>query len=402
MKKISLFILTLFVVFGITGCKDDNEKVAKNVQLTISFIYPDGIQKENLTSMKVTVTNAQTSQTFSASENANGTYSATVPTGEYSILATGKFDSNMKALNGTASASVYADTQVEITLIESQSSSLIFKEIYYSKVKKEGKSPYFDEFFELYNNSDEVVYLDKIILARMEPSQGVLPSSWRENDGTGDLLKIVALQSYIAAFPGNGTDYPLQPGQSCVVATRAMNHHAECEESPVNLENADWEIYVGEYKATDTDNPDVPNMDILTCIGTAVNDFQVAYTGNALVICRLPEGTDLNAFVQDEKNLMVKPGQTANQTKFLIIPQEYVLDGVDIVNTNPDKRQKALRDEIDAGTVHNSADYNGKSIRRKVQAIVDGRVIYQDTNNSTEDFLTDQEPTPRYVPTTVD
>ncbi|HMT67602.1 MAG TPA: DUF4876 domain-containing protein, partial [Bacteroidales bacterium] len=48
------------------------------------------------------------------------------------------------------------------------------------------------------------------------------------------------------------------------------------------------------------------------------------------------------------------------------------------------------------------ATYNSKSVRRKVEKILDGKVIYKDTNNSYNDFINDQVPTPFVHPTTVD
>lgn len=86
-----------------------------------------------------------------------------------------------------------------------------------------------------------------------------------------------------------------------------------------------------------------------------------------------------------------------------MIPQEYVLDGVDLVNSVEAKRVKHLRPEVDAGMAFNTADYNGTSLRRKVISITaDGRVVYQDTNNSSDDFLNGQTPTPGIHPTRVD
>ena len=59
--------------------------------------------------------------------------------------------------------------------------------------------------------------------------------------------------------------------------------------------------------------------------------------------------------------------------------------------------------KFDAGIVYMEKPYAGKSIRRKVESITEaGRVIFKDTNNSTEDFLRDQTPTPGIIPTVVD
>jgi hypothetical protein len=46
--------------------------------------------------------------------------------------------------------------------------------------------------------------------------------------------------------------------------------------------------------------------------------------------------------------------------------------------------------------------WSGKSIRRKVTKIENGRPYYQDTNNSTNDFLLDQPLKPGVTPTVAD
>ncbi len=403
MKKILFYILPLLAMVGIiSSCDDDETKVAHNVTLSISVAYPEGYSEADLNDFSIKVTNAQTSESYTPEKGDNGSYSVVIPTGEYQISASGQLPGYIKALNGLANVSVYDDMSTTLSLSEASFSGLIFKEVYYSMVKTNGKTPYNDQFYELYNNSDQVIYLDNVIFGVLEGTQGVKPSGWV--DDNGDLLKICPLGYYVTAFPGSGTDHPLEPGKSVVIATKAMDHKGDpngAPESPVNLENADWEIYVGDYNQKDVDNPNVPNLDIISQSGSKLVDFMIPYTGNAIVIARLPQGTTPLQYAQDESHLMTNPGSTST-TKYLVIPQEYVLDGIDIVNSNASKRVKRLRSEIDAGTVHNSADYNGKSIRRKVREIKDGRVIYQDTNNSENDFLTDQDPTPGVQPTSAD
>ena len=82
-----------------------------------------------------------------------------------------------------------------------------------------------------------------------------------------------------------------------------------------------------------------------------------------------------------------------------------MLDGLNIVNNadRPNQRVVRLRSEVDAGIVFMAKPYGAKSIRRKVESIApDGRVILKDTNNSTDDFLRDVDPTPGIIPHTVD
>lgn len=129
--------------------------------------------------------------------------------------------------------------------------------------------------------------------------------------------------------------------------------------------------------------------------------FMLPYTGNAIILAKLPEGINPIDYAKDPANLKSRPDGTLPTSTFLMIPQEYVLDGINIVN-NADKASQRvirLRAEVDAGTVFMNAAYMGKSIRRKVESVDNGRVILKDTNNSTEDFLSDQDPTPGVIPT---
>lgn len=86
-----------------------------------------------------------------------------------------------------------------------------------------------------------------------------------------------------------------------------------------------------------------------------------------------------------------------------MIPKGYVIEAVEVVQVDPTKRYKRLPTELDAGyTYLDEGSLSSKSIRRKVKLIVDGRVIYKDTNNSTADFLHDLAPTPWMNPANVE
>lgn len=107
-------------------------------------------------------------------------------------------------------------------------------------------------------------------------------------------------------------------------------------------------------------------------------------------------------YLKDEAHRKPKPGSSV-ATRFAMVPQEFVLDGINIVSHVVNDQRKCLRPEVDAGKVGMSAMYAGKSIRRKVESITaDGRVVFKDTNNSTEDFLSDLTPTPGIIPDAVD
>ena len=148
----------------------------------------------------------------------------------------------------------------------------------------------------------------------------------------------------------------------------------------------------------------MPNLTVICAQGTQ-NYFSLPMTGNAIIFAKLPDGVSPVDYAKNDANFKERPDGSYAGQKYLMIPQEYVLDGLNIVNNadKPDQRVIRLRSEIDAGIVYMEKPYAGKSIRRKVESITEtGRVIFKDTNNSTEDFLRDQTPTPGIIPAVVD
>ena len=407
MKKLLYAVLSLVAFAGTLVSCSDNDDTTTYYKLSVSLEMPEGVSVADFTSASVVVINSQTGREYSDNE---------LPGGTYSVTAALRANDGGSVVSYSASKSVpvYEDTPVTLELTKSVSGGLIFKEVYYNMVKPNGKMPYMrDQFFEIYNNSDEVLYLDNCILGFLEGSQGKLPTAWQEN---GEIMKEYALGYYTVAFVSQtGKDYPLEPGKSVVIAGQAQNHIAETEKmyepndgamkSPVNLLNADYEVFLGDYKpAVSIDNADVPNMTVICAQGTQ-NYFSLPITGNAIIFAKLPDGVSPVDYAKNDANFKERPDGSYAGQKYLMIPQEYVLDGLNIVNNadKPDQRVIRLRSEIDAGIVYMEKPYAGKSIRRKVESITEaGRVIFKDTNNSTEDFLRDQTPTPGIIPTVVD
>lgn len=412
MKRFVHALCMVVLLIGFAACSSEDDNVTTYYPLTVNIDMPEGVSASDFTSASVVVTNTQTGREYT-SDKALSTYTFQLDGGTYTVRASMRVNDGgtIATYNASRDVAVYDATTTTLTLEKAITSGLIFKEVYYNMVKPNGKMPYMaDQFFEIYNNSDEVLYLDNCILGITEGSQGILETPWKEN---GEIMKEYALGYYTVAFVGDGTTYPVQPGKSIVIASQAMNHKAETAaaydpdvagamQSPVDLSNANFEVSLIDYKPGFNDNPDVPNMTIILSNTTATNFFMLPYTGQPLILAKLPDGVNPIDYAKDKANFKVRPDGSLS-TEYLMIPQEYVLDGINIVNSNPDKRVVRLRSEVDAGYIFMSADYAGKSIRRKVESIAaDGRVIFKDTNNSSADFLSDQTPTPGIIPTTVD
>lgn len=415
MKKFFYSLLTLvtLAVFA-TSCGSDDD-VTTYYDLSVTLVMPDGVTTSDFNSASVVVTNEQTGREYK-SEEIKDSYTFELPGGTYTVTASMRSNDGgaVSSFSASKSVGVYDATAVSLELVKSISGGLIFKEVYYNMVKPNGKMPYMrDQFFEIYNNSDEVLYLDNCILGILEGSQGKLPTAWQQD---GEIMKEYAMGYYTIAFEGpTGKDFPINPGTSVVIANQALNHTEETQKSytpgvdgamlsPVDLSKANYEVWLGDYKpAVAIDNPAVPNMTVIYANGTQ-NYFTLPYTGNAIILAKLPDGVKPTEYAKNDANFKERPDGAMSGTKYLMIPQEYVLDGLNIVNNadKADQRVIRLRSEVDAGILYMDAPYKGKSVRRKVEKIENGRVIFKDTNNSTEDFLREQNPTPGIIPTAVD
>lgn len=168
---------------------------------------------------------------------------------------------------------------------------LIFQEIFWVGTHyPEAKTPRipcynFDRYFKIYNPTDKVLYLDSLCIAE---SAFVLNTTAALNADNNFTATHVAL-SNIVMFPGSGTDYPIRPGESKIIAELAIDHSLPLDEKwkkyqftktrydvldgpgeaqwckkAANLEDADFEwlnpLQIGDSPYYMVDNNDVPNM----------------------------------------------------------------------------------------------------------------------------------------------
>ncbi|MBU1064633.1 DUF4876 domain-containing protein, partial [bacterium] len=203
------------------------------------------------------------------------------------------------------------------------------------------------QFFELYNSSEDTVYLDGMLFVR--------------------IYHLLEWPSSIFQFPGEpltGREYPVPPGAFVVVALDAMDHtnipNFPLPES-VNLSQADWE-FKNSMDYGDYDNPNVPNIDNIE-VGCRI-DFGIGLTMDVILIT---DGSDLNYFDG--------------------IAIESIIDGVEYASFST--HIKDVEKEVDRGFGGvGLIKYSGQSLERVAVGF--------DSNNSTVDFVIIPHPTPGY------
>lgn len=284
MKKFFIVLSIAAAAFFAASC--DKTQTAKNFNLTVNITLPEGVEEVNDIVAEATKGNNTTALTVTKADKA---ISATVslPQGDYKIAVNGKISSAKSAV-GAAEVSLYADQEVTVALAVVSASPIIIKAVQYTPGKQAYIQPLSDTWIELVNNSDEVQYLDQIILIGGMGRQ-TKPNAWQAN-GFENLYGGVT-QSPVYAFPGTGKDYPLQPGESVVVANAPINHTAQGEgfENCADLSKADWEFYAA-YNAKDTDYDGVPNMELVHAPFTSQLNWGQNFFAWAGAIIKLPVG----------------------------------------------------------------------------------------------------------------
>ncbi|HEY9543457.1 DUF4876 domain-containing protein [Prevotella sp.] len=323
-----------------------------------------------------------------------GVFDDVVP-GIYTVSVSGMAydtDGTEYYVNGNAVNKALFDgtTTVDITLKGLKVSPLVFKEIYYAGSKTPSGTNYFrDQFYEIYNNSDQIQYLDGLYFAQLYPTNATRKLPVWEG-GTDDN---VCYGERVWRFPGHGTDYPLRPGESIVIAQFATNHRQAIynPDSPVDCSSAEFEFFPFNNRL-----PDMPatNMDHVFYDGKAqfgtMPQFLTAVFGSAFALFQVPEGDNWDP-VKDKNYQAKEVGKKNIKCK---IPINYILDAVECINNETYADAKRIPAAVDAGMTWVGNTYCGLSVSRKVmrtesgemQRRDNGALLFQDTNNSTDDF----------------
>lgn len=399
MKKVLLSVICACVALFAVSC--DNDEVAKKYEVTIS-VSADGEDLASLSDVKVTLSKDNGEAITITGDSVGNVYTGSVIAGTYKISASATSE-NFNFFGEKTIAVVDKDVKEEIVLKASpkKASGIIFKEVYYHGVY----SFFFqDAFYELVNNSDEVQYLDGLAISTVDRGFDDASYSW-QLDSMGTLPNFYPTSGYVMMFPGSGKDYPVEPGQTVVIANQAQNHSAreltdKDTESPADLSTADWELFIP-TSSKGIDNESVPNLTHI--YGRGGFYFMPAVAGCPLMLFRFPEGVSAEDYINDTLNVATAPG---GYTPSLIVKPEMIVDAIDYQRHGEKKIVKVFNPAEDAGYTFAAGDpedgsdeavsfenwlnpsYSGKSIRRKCTLVTsEGRAYFKDTNNSTEDFI---------------
>lgn len=441
MKNKLILALSAFALFS---CSEDDFSQASVQPISYKFSVQYDETFDNLAAKNVSVklrnTNTSDEYTVVTDSDGNANFTSIIP-GTYDVNATVTMSAN--DFNTTFGYTPETDevvfnaslNQINVTTNNSSNNlvlktarlgDLVIKQIYYGGSHAQQGASFRDQFIEIFNNSNEIIYADGLYIAQVMGKSNTTVNENTLASGQWDWSKSLGMTmgssantdyvyaDYVFQIPGNGSQYPIQPGESIVLAQSAQNHKSPLVDltgEPISIQNpdltidlstADFEAYLGNFRVAIGEEPykfDLQNP--------AVTDLLVGYWGregywngnkdfimdsqgrDSYVIFR-SETFNFNDYPSPDVKEIVKT-ETSHTGFNLQIPANIIIDGVETqhantANTSPQK----LPSSIDNSFTRISAAFSSKSIIRKTKTTINGRKILQDTNNSSEDFISIQ------------
>lgn len=413
-----------------TSCTKDNSSDYKTLGVAVQLSYPVGGEYAAKEGVPVSVRSTINDASYSGLTDASGKAVIELPAGIYEFSATDKrAEVGMTTvLSGIASNVTITDAWtnsdvVTIDMNESKLGQVVIKEFYCGGCPIDGEKRVWanDKYLILYNNSEETAVLTGLCLAMVYPG----PSTGTTNYDYGDDGKlwydaagtIPAGQAYWK-FDGN---VELAPGKQVVVALASAVDHTLTYNHSVDLSGADnFVVYDSNFTAVAAPSDRIPSSHWLKgYIYGSSTAWSVDRTSPAMFVFTPGDGQTPETFLNTETNYYQNKVMDSRARK--MVPNEWVIDGIEVFVKDNAKNKKRLTAAVDAGAVEMTGGM-GYSLYRNVDktateaiaanagkivygyaggadgatdpsgidaeaSIANGAlIIYQDTNNSTNDF----------------
>ncbi len=389
MRKI--LMLTALALLG-TSClnlDEANPYSADLQELSISLLMPEGYAGTDLSGVAVTLGDVNSGAGYEALCDASGTARFSIPSGLYRASAGSLI--NEERFNASKGGIILGGSplSVELQLKKIRTGDILIKEIYCGgcvKLPEEGTYQS-DSYIILHNNTDHTVWLDSLCFGTLDPYNSNAAAVWDEDIEFSPVIQAVW------QFPGEGRTYPLAPGEDAVVAVYGAIDHTAHYPLSVNLNREDvFTCYSPTYFPNTTYHPAPGDkvsrdrfLNVVIKTGQS-NAYTFSISSPAVVIFRT-QGQTIQEFVAGSDNVINKPG--SSKDRVVCVPNDWVVDGVEVFNGQSSSNRKRMNAAIDASYVTLSNVHEGRTLMRRVNESRSQQLGYEvlvDTNNSGYDF----------------
>ena len=390
--------MTILMAASCAGIKDPDPYSGSLHQLSVIASYPEGYEGYDMEGADALVEEINTGSRYSALTDASGSFTITLPDGIYRVNVSGRYGRDV--FNGAADKVVIsgADLNLKLPLSYSKAGSIVIKEIYCGGCKKLPQEGDYqgDQYFILHNNDYNIQYLDSLCFGTLSPNNATAANPWVTKDSvTGESIfpDFLPIIQAVWQFPGDGNDFPLQPGEDAVVCLRGAIDHTLQYPLSVNLNKPDYFVcYNITYFWNTSYHPAPGNLisddriiDVVIKTGQA-NAYTMSLSSPTIVIWKA-QGMSIQEFVSLTENITPVPGSSVDNV--VKIPYEWVYDAVEVFDARSANNSKRLAPSLDAGYVLQTDVFLGHSLMRHIDetaSAASGYEVLTDTNNSLNDF----------------
>ena len=380
------------------GIKDSDPYGESLHLLTVSAQYPEGYEGFDLEGSDALVEDINTGSRYTALTDASGSFAMALPNGVYRVNVSGRSGSDV--FNGAADKVVISgqDMNLKLPLSYSRAGSIVIKELYCGGCKKLPQEGDYqgDQYFILHNNDYNVQYLDSLCFGTLSPNNATGSNPWVSKDPvTGESIfpDFLPVIQAVWQFPGDGDDFPLQPGEDAVVCLRGAIDHTAQYPLSVNLNRPDYFVCYNLTYFWNTQYHPAPGdlisddriIDVVIKTGMA-NAYTLSISSPTLVVWK-SRGVSMQDFVNIQDNISPVPGSSIDNV--VKVPYEWVYDAVEVFDARSANNSKRLAPSLDAGYVLQTDIYLGRSLMRHIDETASAAAGYEvltDTNNSLNDF----------------
>lgn len=440
MRKFLSMIACAVFSFCMTACSDDEEGI-RIYEVAVQLMYPSDSELSAIEGIEVRMTN-EDGTAITAQTDATGNALFELTEGIYQVTATDRraLEGYTYTFNGQQSNIVVAgNTYVEgmtvnLSLVAAKAGQIILKEVYVGGCPKDdGSGNYqFDKYVVIYNNSEVEANIKNFCISNAGPynaNAGI--NNYVDGRLVYDNEDYTPAHAYLFYMQHN---LVLAPYTSATIVLCGAINHTNTYTNSVDLSHADYVCYDEEDFWNTSYHPspsaDIPTSNYLLaskyCLANQ-NATAWSMVGPALFIFSTGDN-DPNEWAQNTGNRYYMPGKENNAVYAgAKIPNEWILDAIDIwgadyvdtslprftasleagraimtnkqgysIYRNVDKEATEALAENEGKLVYGyslgTTDYQGATstdpsgIDAEASIKNGARIVYQDTNNSTNDF----------------
>ncbi|REC41644.1 DUF4876 domain-containing protein [Chryseobacterium sp. 5_R23647] len=398
-KRVILLSLVAAMATGftVTSCSSDDDfgvTAKQNGVLTLNFT---GENITEYTNLEVEIMEINTKTIIKETLKKENAHTFEVAYGSYRITVNGVVIASNEEVRAAGTGQTDITSAVKnLTIplfVKKFHEDFIIEEVFFTGVKTSDNKNYnSSRYFKITNNTNKILFADQLIIGQSEflTTDDKNPTPYNKN--------LSFPVKGVMVLPGTGNQYPVQPGDFIVIADNAINHKQNTS-TAYDLHNADFEFPSTNPALGQVDNPSVPNAEVIYS-QTNFDMFLMHNRGfESYVIARFPTGENIGTFLQKFKydyTYQNSAGTITSKSAFAI-PNSWIIDAEN--NSVPTKFIHTLTAPgIDSGwtsvgATDSDANRFGKSVRRKTAVtMTNGKNLYMDTNNSTNDFTKDAVP----------